>query len=139
MDKIANYCKQCTCYLNKNEKTRIAGNLRNRIYKALHSNSKSAKTMELLGCEIEFFKKWIESQFTPEMNWKNIHIDHHVPCAAFDLSKEDEPKICFHWKNMQPLLAKDNLMKGCKRDYISECQQKIFADNYEKLQEIGCY
>ena len=41
-----------------------------------------------------------------------IHIDHIRPCSSFNLTKEDEIEKCFHYKNMQPLWAKDNLTKG---------------------------
>jgi len=53
------------------------------------------------------------------MNWNNYgyygwHIDHIKPCSSFDLSKDLEQRKCFHYTNLQPLLAKDNLEKGAK-------------------------
>ena len=50
------------------------------------------------------------------MNWDNHgewHIDHHIPIASFNLLKEEEQK-CFHYTNLKPLWAKDNLSKGKK-------------------------
>lgn len=45
--------------------------------------------------------------------WKNgWHIDHIIPCSAFDLSEDSEQRICFNYKNMQPLWQKDNLKKS---------------------------
>ena len=37
-------------------------------------------------------------------------------CARFDLTNESEVAHCFHYTNMQPLWATDNLSKGSKYD-----------------------
>jgi len=51
------------------------------------------------------------------MNWSNYgkwHIDHIKSCASFDLSKKSEQKKCFHYTNLQPLWAEENIKKGGK-------------------------
>lgn len=40
--------------------------------------------------------------------------DHIKPCVSFDLTREEEQKKCFHYLNLQPLWAKENLSKGGK-------------------------
>ena len=100
---------------------RISKCLRSRILIALKRNSKSASTIKLLGCSIEFFKSYYESKFTKGMSWAKvmngeIHIDHLRPCASFDLSKPSEQRKCFHYTNLQPLWAEENLKKSDKYD-----------------------
>jgi len=40
------------------------------------------------------------------------HVDHIKAVANFDLEDEEEQKKCFHYTNLQPLWAEDNLKKG---------------------------
>lgn len=101
---------------------RMKKNLRGRVYVALKRGCKSIGTMELLGCTIDEFKSYFESKFTDGMSWDKymeggIHIDHIVPCIMFDLTSEEQQKICFHYTNLQPLWAIDNLKKGVSLNY----------------------
>ena len=98
---------------------KISCYLRTRIWGALKNNSKSKSTMRLVGCSIDFFRCYYESKFTEGMSWEKvmngeIHCDHRRPCASFDLSKPKEQHKCFHYTNLQPLWAKDNLEKSDK-------------------------
>ena len=80
---------------------------------------KVGKTMELAGCSLEDLMKHLESKFAEGMTWENYgikgwHVDHIRPCASFDLEDPEEQKKCFHWSNLQPLWAVDNLKKSDK-------------------------
>lgn len=72
--------------------------------------TKKSKTSEYLGCSYEFFKEYIEAQFTSEMNWDNIHLDHIKPMSS--AKTEKEVLELNHYTNFQPLLAIDNLIKN---------------------------
>lgn len=101
---------------------KLATNLRNRLWYALKGNAKSTQTLELLGCSIERLQFHLQSQFTEGMAWDNYgkwHIDHIIPCASFDLSDPAQQRVCFHYTNLQPLWARDNLSKGDKLCPIS--------------------
>ena len=92
-------------------------NLRSRIHIALKRNSKSRHTEQLIGCSIEFLKQYFEKQFQLGMTWENYgewHIDHIRPCSSFDLSKPEEQCKCFHYTNLQPLWAIENILKSNK-------------------------
>jgi len=93
---------------------RLSAILRGRLHKALNGNAKAASTLELLGCTAEHARFHIESQFTEGMTWENIHVDHIQPCASFDLEDPSEQRKCFHYSNLQPLFASDNLRKSDK-------------------------
>jgi hypothetical protein len=48
------------------------------------------------------------------MTWNNHgkwHIDHIIPCCAFDLADPEQRKRCFHYTNLQPLWAQQNFRK----------------------------
>ena len=76
---------------------------------------KSCRTNKLIGCTIPELRVHIEKQFKPGMTWlnrKEWHIDHIQPCSSFNLSDISEQYKCFHYSNLQPLWAKDNLSKS---------------------------
>ena len=93
-------------------------NTRSRMSRILRERNigNKNKYYSLLGCTKNEFIIYFEKMFKDGMSWelmgKYIHIDHIRPCCSFDLSNEDELKQCFHYTNLQPLWAKDNLSKG---------------------------
>lgn len=95
---------------------RIRLALGKRLLRALNGSAKAGPTLELLGCPPVWLEAWLESLFRPGMTLNNHgrvwHIDHIKPCAAFDLTDPEQQRICFHWTNLQPLFAKENLSKG---------------------------
>jgi hypothetical protein len=100
---------------------RVLENTRRRLNEILRTY-KTNKTLELLGCSVQKLKSHLEKQFLDGMNWDNYgfygwHIDHIKPCSSFDFSDPEQQKICFHYSNLQPLWAKDNLCKGSKLFY----------------------
>lgn len=108
-------------YSNKNSPAfRIKKYVAQRIRKALrlqHTN-KSASTLQLIGCEIDQLRSHLERRFTDGMSWTNYgdkwHIDHIVPLAAFDLTDPREQRRAFHYTNLQPLWAADNIRKSSR-------------------------
>jgi len=135
--KVHSYCKSCSKILrdslknNKKEydkeyrkykyKTdinyKIRRVLRKRFGETVKKEYRKGKIVDLLGCSVEEFKKYLETKFKEGMSWNNYglrgwHIDHIIPCSKFDLIKEEEQKKCFHFSNLQPLWWNENLSKG---------------------------
>lgn len=103
---------------NPSIQLRMTKRLRTRIYHAIKGAKKSMRTVELLGCSIQQFLAYVEARFKNGMNWANYgdwHIDHIIPCSHFNLKVEKEQKKCFHYSNLQPLWAIDNMRKSNKR------------------------
>lgn len=99
----------------------ISVKLRNRIHCALAivDAKKAASSIELIGCTITELRQHLEAQFTDGMSWANHgrngwHIDHIRPCVSFDLTDPEQQRQCFHYTNLQPLWAADNIRKGAK-------------------------
>ena len=85
---------------------------------------KGNKTKDILGCSFEFFREYIEAQFTDGMSWERlseIHLDHIIPLASAK-TEDDVIKLC-HYTNYQPLWALDNIRKSDKT--IDNTQLKI--------------
>lgn len=102
---------------SNNEQFDIATRLRKRIHTMLRRRKASFRTMELLGCSLPNFMLHIQKQFKLGMNWNNRnlwHIDHILPCASFDMTNDAHVRQCFHYTNMQPLWATENLSKSDK-------------------------
>jgi hypothetical protein len=96
---------------------KLKNNLRSRITMALKLQKwkKNGNTTKLLGCDFKTVEKYIEDQFTEGMNWDNHgthgwHIDHTIPLSKAETPEEIEK--LFHYTNLKPLWAFDNLSKG---------------------------
>ena len=69
------------------------------------------------------------------MNWEDIEIDHVKPICKFDVTKDDELRKAFNWKNTQPLLNHDHQQKGIKFIFLDYQLQFIKAYHFIKLKE----
>lgn len=80
--------------------------------------SKSKKSIEVLGCEIDFFKSYLEERFTEEMTWQNYglvwDIDHIIPLSTA-ITEEDVIRLN-HYTNLQPLDSYIN--RNVKKDRL---------------------
>ena len=96
---------------------RISCNIRSRLREYVKKNGN--KTIDLIGCSINELKVYLEKSFKEGMCWDNYgisgwHIDHIKPCSSFNLILEEEQKKCFHYSNLQPLWAIENIRKSNK-------------------------
>jgi len=98
---------------------RILSLCRRRLSHALKGNSKSASTMELIGCTVDELRRHIESKFELWMTWENQglggwDIDHIKACSHFNMEDPKQQRACFHWSNLQPMEHIANIKKGTR-------------------------
>ena len=89
-----------------------------RLWHSLTGNIKPFSTRDISGTVVDTYKKWIKLQMSPEMHWSNIEIDHLKPICLFDVSKDEELREAFNWKNTQPLSKQAHIQKGTKFNFL---------------------
>jgi hypothetical protein len=125
----------------ENVNFRLGIRLHSRVHFALKkSKNPIHETEQLIGCTVDFLRTHLESQFTEGMTWDNWsyrgwHIDHILPCRAFDLDVAIQEKACFNWKNLRPMWGIPNISKGFKYSqedfdkYMDDFIKNNFADS----------
>ncbi len=102
---------------------KLANAVRCRIRGCIKLNYRSLRTEKLLGITIDELRLYLERKFKKGMTWDNYgfrgwHLDHIQPLSSFNLTDTEEQKKAFHYTNLQPLWAKDNLRKYNKKFLI---------------------
>ena len=96
---------------------KLESNMRKRLWEILKNKkiSRKDRTFDMVGESVSFLKEYLEKKFLDNMTWENYgewHVDHIIPlCSA---NTEEEVKKLFHYTNLQPLWANDNIKKGKK-------------------------
>ena len=98
---------------------KVQCNLRRRLRDIIKSAKKGgwSSYSNLTGCTSQELAAHIEKQFKKGMTWGNYgiggwHVDHIMPCSKFDHTNELHVRQCWHFTNLRPLWAKDNLAKS---------------------------
>ena len=106
----------------ENPINKLASNLRNLIGASLKNKGfqKKTKTYKILGCEYNFFIKWLNYDKQNE----DLHLDHIVP-ASLGVT-QNEIKLLNHYSNFQLLKSKQNIIKG---------NRYIYGKNLKKVLE----
>lgn len=118
----------------------VADRLRRRINSALATQKarKAAGLINISGCSAKQLADHLESQFQPGMSWENRrmwHIDHIVPCSAFNLTDETQQMVAFHYTNLRPVWSSENQSKNNK---IPGGQRQLFwtTEHVQKARRI---
>ena len=138
--------------INKRTREREKNDLNFYLSRRLRARSKNAikfatgetaliKTDILHGCDIEFIRKHLEALFEEGMSWQNHgllkdgwQIDEIRPISSFDLTDIRQQKVCFNWRNRQPLWSTDNRVKY---SHYSEEDEKVWIKKMRDLKFDG--
>lgn len=116
-ETIREYKRVWTAYQLKNNQNFLLKNLiRHRINESIKRNKrkKYTSTLNLIGCTFDNLRTHLG--ITDKYDSSKYHIDHIIPCAAYDLTDHAEQKKCFNWRNLRLIDAKENLSKNDKLD-----------------------
>ena len=81
----------------------------------LQNAEKPTSVSKLIGCTMAELKAYLATKFVEGMSWDNHgkwHIDHIRPISSFSMADASQRAMCWHYSNLQPLWAKDNLSKS---------------------------
>lgn len=100
-------------------KWKLQRTISNYIYQSLCGRKLGKHWEDLVGYNIDELKEHLEKQFSKGMTWDNHgewHIDHKIPIAVHNFTKPEHEdfKKCWALKNLQPLWARDNLIKHAR-------------------------
>ena len=115
-------------YIKKRRKNDLLFNLNENISKMLFAELKKLEKnykgkSKLTKIEsTEFLHEYFDPMLKEGMTWENRcdvwHFDHILPVALFDYNDDRQIAICNHYTNLQPMFAKENIVKGSKYEGI---------------------
>jgi len=117
--------------------------LRNRISSAVRWGYKVGSGVGDLGCSVEYFHKYIESQFYDRddgtaMTWDHhsfhgFHLHHIKPLSSFDLEDREQFLEAAHYTNQKPMWAEDHKALHAMEACHHTNQQPLWSeDNLSK-------
>jgi len=125
--RIENKEKWKACYSKWEKKQRstnsrfsLKRNIATAISRSLKGNKNGRHWEKIAGYTLEQLKKHLEKQFTGKMSWENYGsfwtLDHKIPISVFNFTSPDHEDFrrCWALKNLQPMIAIENIKKGAK-------------------------
>ena len=109
-----------------------------RIYHGLNGILKSSSsTIDILGVDIHTYGRWIDYQFTPEMNWSIFETDHAQPNSSLDKSNTAELKKVLSWKSTLSLSKHVYQQNGTNSIFLDYQLQFIKSYQFLRLNDEG--
>jgi len=113
--------KKCNKKYRKTEQGNLNHRMEVSIRRALKEMKAGRKWEKLVGYSVEELIQRLSVNFQKGMTWDRflngeIHIDHKKPISLFNYKtpEDQEFKDCWSLANLQPLWARDNIIKSNK-------------------------
>lgn len=120
-DHADQYNAQVKRYRESNPSIKLAADGRSLLTGILRGRTSSKRFLvEIVGFEnretlIGYLKSTNQTGLDFDTNYGDkLVIDHIIPCSAFDLTKPEEYKLCFHHRNLRIVTKTENASKGNK-------------------------
>ena len=140
-EKIKNYKKH---YMRKRKESnlnfKLICNIRTRTKKAFKSQNirKTNKTIDLLECSPDLFKRWIVHQLYGDMTEENYGsvwtLDHCYPLSRTNLFDKNEMNKSTYCINIRPMYSTENNLKGSRIDHRLYLLQQIKVNYFMKIE-----
>lgn len=106
-------------------------------------NAPSKEIVSLLGIDAIGFRnhidKYLLDGMTKETFGKTWGLDHIVPVELFDLSNEDELRLCYNYNNIMPMFNIDNRLKGASVHFSLQKLDSMYANVYIDKLKTKCH
>lgn len=122
-----------------------------KIYRAIGRRIRKAiddieNWKSILDFNEEQLKEWLEYNFMIDWDLEMTHqnhgivweIDHVKPISSFDLTKKNQQKVAFSWKNTIPRLCSDNKKKSNKILHIEIKEINKRVRVFEMMKLLKC-
>lgn len=105
------------------------------------TDNPSKEVLKYLSLTKEEFRDYINSKLLNGMTIENFGsvwgIDHVTPVELFDLTKEEDLKVCYNFINLIPMFNDDNRLKGCSVHFsIVLLENKLKKEKEKKNIEL---
>ena len=106
------------------------------------SNAPSKEIVSLLGINkdefIHHINKYLIEGMTKENFGTEWGLDHIVPVDLFDLTKQEDLKLCYNYNNIMPMFNSDNRLKGASVHFSLDKLNSMYTNVYIEQLKTKC-
>jgi hypothetical protein len=106
------------------------------------TNTPSKEIVSLLAIDKDGFIEHINKHLIQGMTKENFGsewgLDHIVPVDLFDLTNDDDLKLCYNYNNIMPMFNSDNRLKGASVHFSLDKLNTMYSNVYIEQLKNKC-